>query len=300
MNVLITGSSGFIGTKLVNYLLMHNFNVTVLARSCNFKKVKFIKCDLLNDEIKISMFEGIDIVIHLAGIAHQKKYSKKIGETYIKLNSDITQEIAKCADKSGVKNFLFLSSVKAKYYDNNIENIEYSNSPKIDIYGFSKKHAERFLINYNFTNMKIFIIRSSLVYGPNVKGNLHLLKNYVESNFFVSLPKIYNKKSLIHVDDLVYAILKVLESGTSKRIYTATDGSYYSTTDLFDNIYFAYKKKTPKYRFPRWIVGILLYFQNNSNFLNKIFGDDHFSNHELTKIGFAPQKNLLQFYETDI
>ena len=54
------------------------------------------------------MFESIDIVIHLAGIAHQTKYSKKIAETYIKLNSDVTQKIAKCADKSGVKNFYFL------------------------------------------------------------------------------------------------------------------------------------------------------------------------------------------------
>ena len=58
--------------------------------------------------------------------------------------------------------------------------------------------------------------RPALVYGKEVKGNLFLIKRAVEGGWCPPLPKIYNQRSMIHVDDLAKAIMLIKKKGENR------------------------------------------------------------------------------------
>ena len=206
MKVLVSGATGFIGSKLVNYLYKNDYDLRLLSRNCKSKNT--IQCDLLSDNIPHRALSNIDIVFHLAGFAHD---TIGTGETqnYYKLNVNATVRLANLAVKANVKRFIFLSSTKAGGipHVNQCADENDQNDPEC-IYGKTKREAELRLLEIGRkSNMHISIIRPSLVYGPNVKGNLKLMLNGINRGWFPPLPEIGNRRSLIHVDDLVKAIL---------------------------------------------------------------------------------------------
>ena len=91
------------------------------------------------------------------------------------MNFDVTVRLANKASTSGVEKFVFVSSVKASGAPFLEKCMTESDQvePK-DEYGASKRKSELELIKISQkSNMKISIVRPSLVYGPNVKGNLN-------------------------------------------------------------------------------------------------------------------------------
>ena len=100
MKFLLTGSSGFIGTRLLNAI---NDNLVLLSRNNNTSFPTII-CDFEKDEIPPDTFLSIDVVIHLAAIAHNTT-SKTMG-----VNCLITKNITDVFINKKVK-FIFFSSI---------------------------------------------------------------------------------------------------------------------------------------------------------------------------------------------
>ena len=205
MSSLVTGSSGFVGQRLVSAI---NKGVRVLSRKRQLD-LETVICDFEKDSIPPNALDGIDTVFHLAGFAHNARDSTKIQNLYQKVNVDATIRLAKLAVKSNVKRFIFVSSVKA----GGGSTFRACASEKVHgdpegIYGKTKREAELQLLKIGKkSGMHVSIIRPSLVYGPNVKGNLKLMLSGIKKGWFPPLPETGNKRSMIHVDDLVRAIL---------------------------------------------------------------------------------------------
>ena len=300
-NILITGSTGFVGKRLVNLLKMKNYNVRTISRSASSYHNNIV-CDFGRDKIPESAMESIDIIFHLVGLAHDIRNSEKIKGLYKKVNVNATIELAKLADKSGVKRFVFVSSVKAGGLPifGRCASEEDQNFPD-GIYGETKREAELALLDIaEKSDMHLSIIRPSLVYGPNMKGNLQLMLSSIKRGWFPPLPETGNKRSMIHVDDLVRAILLLADDDrTNGEIFIGTDGTPHSSREIYKAMCSALGKSIPRWSVPKFLFDMTSLINPRIKYkLNKVLGDECYSSAKLEALGFKAQKTLKDMNET--
>jgi UDP-glucose 4-epimerase len=85
--------------------------------------------------------------------------------------------------------------------------------------------------------MNVSIVHPSLVYGPDVKGNLCMMMSAIEKGWSPPLPEIKNLRSMKHVDDLVRVLLLVAQvERANGEIFIATDGNPYSSRKIYDTM----------------------------------------------------------------
>ncbi|MDB3893616.1 NAD-dependent epimerase/dehydratase family protein [Candidatus Thioglobus sp.] len=297
-NILITGATGFIGQRLVKAT---DSKIKILSRK---KQHDFetIVCDFEKDSIPSNTLDGIDAVFHLAGFAHDIRDASKIADLYYEVNVSATVQLANLAVKSGVKMFVFVSSVKA------------GGSPPIgicanekdqrnaeDVYGRTKREAELKLLEIGqVSGMHVSIIRPSLVYGPDVKGNLQLMLSGIGKGWFPPLPETGNRRSMIHVDDLVRAILLVAEDKRANgEIFIATDGTPHSSRYIYNAMCSALDKSIPKWSVPKILFDMASLVNPRIKYkLNKLLGDECYSSAKLEALGFKAKKTLKDINET--
>ena len=298
-NCLVTGGTGFIGRHLVSAL---RCNVRLLSRF-HRSNVDTVICDLKKDLIPIDTLIGIDTVFHLAGFAHDMRDADKIADLYYKVNVSATVQLANLAVKSGVKRFVFVSSVKAGGAPplGACAN-EKDQKETEDVYGKTKREAELKLLEIGrVSGMHISIIRPALVYGPDVKGNLQLMLSGIERGWFPPLPETGNRRSMIHVDDLVRAILLVAEDKRANgEIFIATDGVPHSSREIYNAMCGVIGKPVPKWSVPKIFFDIASLLSPSIKYkINKLLGDECYSSVKLEVLGFKAKKSLQDMNETD-
>ena len=293
MIVLVTGGTGFIGTRLVACLRKDGHELRILSR--NLKSEESVQCDLQNEKIPESVLKNIDIVLHLAGYAHDMSKSSKFNDLYYKINVDATVKLANLSVKAGVKKFIFVSSVKAGGVTNSDKCLSEKDLCEPEgIYGRTKREAELKLLKiHKDTSMNISIIRPSLVYGPNMKGNLKLMLAGIKKGWFPPLPETGNKRSMIHVDDLARAILFLaFKHEANGEIFNATDGEIYSSGDIYDTLCNLSGKSLPKWRLPEFLFNFSSLINSNIKYkINKLLGNACYSSAKLEALGFKAKKN---------
>jgi UDP-glucose 4-epimerase len=172
--IFISGATGFIGQRLVRAI---DSNVRLLSRKKQ-SDYDTIVCDLQSENISDQALNNVNTVFHLAGFAHDLRDASKIVDLYYKVNVDATVRLAKLAVKSNVKRFVFISSVKAG--ESGVSNNKCMNDPE-GVYGKTKREAEIELLKIGKeSGMHVSIIHPSLVYRPNVKGNLALMLSGIQ------------------------------------------------------------------------------------------------------------------------
>ena len=299
MNYLITGATGFIGQRLIANI---NGNIRVLSRN-KYLNYDTVVCDFEKDLIPDSTLFGVDIVFHLAGIAHDVNYKAKAQDIYQKVNVDATIRLAELAVKSNVRRFVFVSSVKAGgggASDRCATEID-QGIPE-GVYGETKREAELELLKLGKeSGMHVAIIRPSLVYGLNVKGNLQLMLSGIKKGWFPPLPETGNKRSMIHVDDLVRAILLVADDDRANgEIFIATDGTPHSSRYIYNAMCSALDKSIPKWSVPKILFDMASLVNPRIRYkLNKLLGDECYSSAKLEALGFKAHKTLKDMNETD-
>ena len=297
-NILITGATGFVGQRLVKAI---DVNIKILSRK---KQPDFetIICDFEKGRIPNNAVNDIDTVFHLAGLTHDLRDARKIENLYRNVNVNATIELAKLAVKSGVKKFVFVSSVKAGgggASDRCATEID-QGRPE-GVYGETKREVELELLKIGKeSGMHIAIIRPSLVFGPNAKGNLKLMLSGIKKGWFPPLPETGNRRSMIHVDDLVRAILLVADDVRANgEIFIATDGEPHSSREIYNAMCKVVGKSAPKWSIPKFLFDIASLASPRIKYkINKLLGDECYSSEKLEKLGFKAQKTLREMNET--
>ena len=148
--------------------------------------------------------------------------------------------------------------------------------------------------------MHISIIRPSLVYGQNVKGNLKSMLLGVKKGWFPPLPETGNRRSMIHVDDLVRAILLVAKDGRANgEIFIATDGAPHSSREIYNSMCGVAGKSIPKWSVPKNLFDMASLINPRIKYkLNKLLGDECYSSAKLEALGFKAKKTLKDMNET--
>ncbi len=296
MKILVTGSNGFIGRYACSHLKNKGHSI-IFHRRVGEENENTIICDFLTDLPKLSKLQNIDAVLHLAGIAHDIEGDIE-KENFIKINADASLNLATRCAESGVKRFIFVSSVKASFSEDDKKGVS-------SAYALSKRKGEELLRNFSkLTNMEIYIIRPALVYGPGVKGNLRDLTHYINRKICPPLPEIGNKKSLIHIDDLICTIEKFLtfnrKFDTSEPFTICEDNSY-STRDIYQSLRVASGLQKTRFYIPYFVFKIIkILIPPLSSRIDKLFGDDYYRSNLPYEINFRATMSLKDFNQSCI
>lgn len=288
MNVIfVTGATGFIGKRLVAKL-GNRYLIKVLSRYSH-PEYETEVCDLQSESVTESALDGVDSVFHLAGFAHDLQDETEVDHLYRSVNVDATVKLAVLAVSAGVKRFVFVSSVKAGGTDENDDK-----QPE-GVYGQTKREAEVKLLEIGReSEMHVSIVRPSLVYGGGVKGNLAMMRRGIEQGWFPPLPDTGNFRSMIHVNDLVQALLLVAEyERANGEIFIATDGVPHSSREIYEAICLAVGKTVPKWHVPKFIFeGLALLSPRIRYKVDKLLGDEYYSSAKLEDLGFRAELTL--------
>jgi len=268
--ILITGTNSFLGKNFI--------------RHSKYKDVDEIS--LLERKPEEINFYQYKIVIHLAAIVHQ---TNKISESsYYEINRDLCLRVAENAKKSGVKQFIFMSTVKV--YGKNITNLyplnEDSPCKPVDFYGKSKFEAELGLKKLENDNFVISIIRTPLVYGDGVKANMYSILKLVDKYSILPFGKVFNRRSFTFVENIVAYIDRIIEKKASGT-FIAMDENPLSTTELINYISMFLGKKMHLFKVPDFLMKISYFVF--PGIISRLYGSLEFDNRKtLEKLNFKP------------
>ncbi|WP_151900686.1 NAD-dependent epimerase/dehydratase family protein [Sulfurimonas hydrogeniphila] len=216
--ILLTGVRGFIGSYFQLKYSQH-YNI----RTFSFLQENF-------DALHV---KGVDVVVHLSALVHQMGGASK--EAYEKINVTQTLDLAKKAKASGVKHFVFMSSVKVYGEESDVCYTESTPCYPQDEYGKSKLKAEQELQKIEDDNFIVSIIRTPIVYGYGVKANIKNLINLVRKVPVLPFGGIENRRSMIYIGNLCFFMDAVIER-QKDGIFLVSDDKPFSTIKLIELI----------------------------------------------------------------
>ena len=286
---LVTGAAGFVGSQLLYTLQKSDIPVRALLRN----SVSVEQCvdtvigDLGTENISYaSLLDGVDTVFHLANIAHMQA-----APVDYQSDCEATLALARCAQQTGVKRFIFVSSVKAA-----------NASPK-DPYSYWKNIAEQRLLN-EINIPHIVIIRPCLVYGIGVKGNLNKMIHAIDRGTFPPLPNVPAKRSMVFVNDLVSAmLLAATRLDANRQQLIVADGEAYTAYSIYLAIRMSIGKGIPLWTMPRiflkiiGVTGDILQYvwagcPVSSEIIKRLTESSEYSAEKIMQLGWRPTTNF--------
>jgi len=174
--IFVTGATGFIGHRLLENLKSKGESeIKILSRHLHPVN-ETVVCDLQSEVIPEDALDGVTSVFHLAGFAHDLRCVSEVEDLYRAVNVEATVRLAELAVSAEVKQFVFISSVKAGGSDEDDLGAQTEG-----VYGQTKREAELKILEIGRqSKIHVSVVRPSLVYGPGVKGNLALMRRGIE------------------------------------------------------------------------------------------------------------------------
>ena len=216
-SLFLTGGSGFVGSNLIK--LFYSIYEIV-----SYKKGTLVEV-------------AQDVVIHLAGKAHDLKKVASSDE-YYKVNTELTREIFDAFLASKAKVFITLTSVKAIADEVEGELSEEVTPNPITHYGKSKLLAEQHILSQLIPEGKrVYILRPCMIHGPGNKGNLNMLYSLVSIGLPWPLGSFENSRSYLSLENLCFIIKELIErEDIPSGVYNVADDVPLSTNDVIKMI----------------------------------------------------------------
>lgn len=221
--IALTGATGFIGQHLLRELPKRGWRVRALLRRPSDAPIAAASAvigDIVRPQNMAAALQDVDAVIHSAGIAHAM--SGAPADDYRALNVEATVNLARAAERAGVRRFVFLSSIRAQSGPAAEGVLTEADEPRpTDPYGASKLAAEQGLAQLG---LDWVALRPVLVYGPGVKGNMAELVRLARAPYPLPLGALRGRRSLLALDNLAGAIDAVLQApGPLRRPFIVAD-----------------------------------------------------------------------------
>jgi len=264
MNILITGSNGFIGSYLKRNFTKNGDKVVTIGLS----EANDIKIDLSKTHYLLN--GDFDLIIHCAGIVHSKAHSNSIDNNLLNQDVSITINFLKSISNITYKKFIYLSSVSVfgLEFGDNIPN-SYDINPKSG-YAIAKIISEN-IIKKSIIEKQLLILRLPLVNGPNSKGNIKKLNDYINCGLMIVFKNNKAKKSILEINDLFNFILNASTEITGTHLIKSYDIYFNSFVESISK----HQNKKLIY-FPLFILDVSIFlaktfrFKKISSILNKI------------------------------
>lgn len=304
---LVTGATGFIGKRLCIYLQQKGWHVRGTFRSGTvIEGVEPVELDLNSSCWPEGLTDGVDVIFHLAGKAHVVAANWKDEEEYLPVNTACTRKLLQAAQKSLVQRFVYFSSVKVIGDSQQQERIDENDTTLPQgPYGVSKYMAEQLVLSGGYVPEPV-VIRPTMVYGNSVKGNLPNMIRTIADHHFPPIPEFGNKRSMVHVDDVVHAsVLMAEHPEAAGGIFIVSDGETYSSHQIYRWICEALGRDGSRWVVPVAVLRALARVGDglhilagkrvlyDSDVLGKLSGSAWYSSERVrNELGFQPEHNL--------
>lgn len=311
---LVTGASGYIGRRLVSSLLRQGTAVRAVARDTVRIKalwpaaeVEAVSADLTRPKTLAGICDGVCKVFHLASGTNDSGAT----DDQVLAGGTVagTRMLLADAVRRGAEQFVFMSSVKAMGEGGQSCLNETSPALPVSSYGRAKHAAEHLVFEAGRQRgLHVCVLRLPLVYGgDDSKGNLPRMIAAIDRGRFPPLPETHNKRSMVHVDDVVRAALLAAERPQANgQLYLVTDGRDYSTREIYLAICSALGRPPPRWVLPMACLRIAAKlgdgigsimrreFPLNSETIEKLIGSACYSPEKIRReLGFRPTHTLI-------
>ncbi|EKO3813559.1 NAD-dependent epimerase/dehydratase family protein [Vibrio harveyi] len=271
MTILVTGATGFVGQNLTQ--LNQNFRCVIREGEHHSFADSYTVSTIDASTDWSNCFEGVDAIIHLAGLAHNKSYTDA---EYRAVNTDGTLRLALKAAEAGVKRFVFVSSIGVNgtnSYDSAFLPSDAADSH--NSYAQSKHEAELGLWDISKqTGLEVVIVRPTLVYGPNAPGNFGMLTKLVNSIPFLPFGLANNRRDFISVGNLVdLLIVCAKHKNAPGNIFLASENNTVSTRDFVNAIAAGQGKKVFQIPIPVSFMRLAGRMIGKSAMIEQLFGN---------------------------
>lgn len=244
MKILITGGSGFVGTRLVHRLKQkgHEYAIVDKKNSHYFSENTLVQdiCDLKGLQTNCS---GADTIVHLAAEHRDDVRPKSL---YDDVNVHGTHNVCMLAEAKGINRIIFTSSV-AVYGFAELNTDESGRISPFNDYGRTKYEAEEVLrkwLNKDPLNRSLVIVRPTVIFGEQNRGNVYNLLNQISSGKFVMIGNGLNHKSMAYVDNVAAFIEYTLDFGVGEHLYNYIDKPDVNMNQLVSTVYGMLGKST--------------------------------------------------------
>jgi nucleoside-diphosphate-sugar epimerase len=296
MNLVLTGATGFVGKSLIENLFSEPYAIKAFVRQSSSELPLSVKQIAVGELSELALdhstdflreaFNGVDVVVHAAARVHVMSDDASNPLTaFRKVNRDATLVLARLAAESGVKRFVFLSSIKVNGEMTRLGHLFTPDDVHVpdDPYGLSKYEAEQGLLALaQETGMEVVIIRPPLVYGPGVKANFASMMKWMGKPVLLPFGAIHNQRSLVALDSLVSFISLCADRKKSpqaaNQVFLISDGEDVSTTQLLRKVGKALSLQSPS-GIKAWLVpvpvSIMTFFAKllgKGDMANRLFG----------------------------
>lgn len=245
MVTLVTGANGFVGSALCARLTRDGVSVRGAVRylGSQLDGMESVGIGSLSSETDwTAALRNVEQVIHLAARVHIMNDKSSVPLTeFRRVNVEGTENLARQAAATGVRRFVFLSSIKVNGESTGVaEPFTADDVPAPeDPYGVSKYEAEQSLQQIaSETGMEVVIIRPPLVYGPGVKANFESMMRWLHRGLPLPLAAVTeNRRSLVALDNLVDLIVTCLNHpAAANQTFLVSDGEDLSTAQLLQRM----------------------------------------------------------------
>lgn len=257
MNILITGSNGFVGSRLMYYLEEKQHQVWGIDNSevCNIENHPKTKTGDIRNIQDLHKFDDVkfDVIIHCAADKHDFGISK---ESYFSNNEYGTQIVANYAEERCINKVIYYSTVSVYGHQDHPcdETAEYLSNT---VYGDSKFAGGKVLRKWQETDNQraLITLRPSVIYGLNNYANMYNLINQMHKFPWFMVGNGRHIKSMVALEnmiDMTYFMLDKFKPGIQN--FNCIDKPYLTVKELMQIIATNREFSMPKVYIPLWIA----------------------------------------------
>lgn len=235
MRILITGGSGFIGTRLADVLVAEQHDVRLFDKvPSSAYRDRYVHGDVRDKEALARALAGVDVCYHLAA---EHADDVRPESLYDEVNVGGAERLAEAAAGCGVKRIVFTSTV-ALYGLNVGVPTEDSPPQPFNRYGASKYQAEQVLRKWVGDDplRSLTVLRPSVIFGEGNRGNVFNLIRQVQSGQFVMVGRGGNRKSMGYVGNIAAFLARCVAMGSGVQVFNYADQPTLSTEELISAI----------------------------------------------------------------
>jgi nucleoside-diphosphate-sugar epimerase len=288
--ILVTGSSGFMGSAVICALAKAGHSVRAASRglpkmTCP-DRIEWMRLPDLENEVDWAPFlDGIDIVVHLAAIAHR---SYADSADYTRANRVATANLARACREHRIKRLIFMSSIGAQAGSAADHVVTESDEPwPITAYDRAKLAAEE---EIRRAGVPFTILRPVIIYGPGAKANIALIMRIAALPVPLPFGAFRNQRSLLSIDNLVQAIMVCLDGpGTLNQIFIVCDGEPITLAEMLKTLREAAGRPPRLISVPPLAVRTMVIAAGRRALWDRIGRELVASSANLQKAGWSPQ-----------